>query len=190
MSIKIGVIAEDTSDIEVITEILSKHIEKSDFSIKKFVGRGCGKLKIKCGAWVDNLSAQGCSHILIFHDLDSNKEDELRKEINTRINNCKFKETLIVIPTEELEAWLLTDAAAIKSTFTITQDIKIPGDVEKIKSPKEFLCKLIKRASNKNYINTIHNKKIAEKLTTKSLSTCPSYRAFESYVNEKIIPSL
>ena len=190
MSIKIGIIAEDLSDIQVISELISKYVEKKEFSIKHFVGKGCGKLRVKCSAWVDNLSIQGCKHVIIFHDLDKNKEHELRKEIETKLTKCKFRETLIVIPTEELEAWLLSDAEAIKSTFSITENIRIANDVESIKSPKEHLQKLVKRLSSKNYVNTIHNKKIAEKIETSKLSNCQSYKVFEDYITQQIIPSI
>ncbi|MDQ7914694.1 DUF4276 family protein [Pseudomonas sp. 102515] len=186
MSIKIGIIAEDLSDIQVITELISKYMEKNKFSVKHFVGKGCGKLKTKCSAWVDNLSMQGCTHVIIFHDLDRNKEALLRKEIEQRILNCNFKETHVVIPTEELEAWLLSDPSAIKTIFSIKGEMRISSDVESIKSPKEHLQKLIKKHSNKTYINTIHNKKIAEKIDISKLANCPSYRDFEKYITEKV----
>lgn len=184
MSIKFGVVAEDNSDIQVITELIAKYLPRNSFCVKHFVGKGCGKLKNKCSAWVKNLSTQGCSHIFIFHDLDRNKEDELRAELRKKLEDCNFDNHLIVIPKEELEAWLLSDTAAIKKTFNITQDIKPLGDVETIPSPKEFLQKLVKKLSKKTYINTIHNSKIATNIELNKLTACDSYLGFDKYITE------
>ncbi len=60
MSKKIGVIAEDNSDIEVIEEILKKHLNSNGFKVKKFVGNGCGKLRNKCDSWTKILIDSGC----------------------------------------------------------------------------------------------------------------------------------
>ncbi len=187
MSIKIGVVAEDSSDIQVITEIIAKYLPKNKFCVKHFVGKGCGKLKTKCSAWVNNLSSQGCSHIFIFHDLDRNKEEVLREELTRKIAGCNHDNHLIVIPKEELEAWLLADIEAIKKTFNITSNIKSLGNVEEIQSPKEYLQKLVRKLSNKTYINTIHNKKIATNIQLEKLSNCKSYSGFNKYLNEKIL---
>lgn len=182
MAIKIGIIAEDISDIQVITEILSKYLKSNSFSTKHFVGKGCGKLKNKCRAWVDNLIKQGCEHIFIFHDLDRNNEDKLRKDISEKISTLNFKNSLIVIPIEELEAWLLSDIDAIRKVFSITNVIKQPSNAEGVKSPKEHIERLVRQAANKIYINTIHNKKIASHTPLEQLKKCSSYLPLHNYI--------
>ena len=57
--IRIGVIAEDTSDVEVLYELTAKLIEPNKFSFRRFVGKGCGKIKRKCGAWASALQTKG-----------------------------------------------------------------------------------------------------------------------------------
>ncbi|MDJ1354453.1 hypothetical protein [Pseudomonas aeruginosa] len=69
MATKIGVIAEDNSDVDVIKEILSKYLKKEAFSITHFVGKGCGKLKSKCAAWVDQLEKKGANTFSSFTTL-------------------------------------------------------------------------------------------------------------------------
>lgn len=182
MAIKIGVIAEDSSDVEVIKEFLAKYMQTHLFQVKPFVGKGCGKLRAKCSAWVDNLSKAGCQHIFIFHDLDRNKEVELRKQIADRLKACTFPNIAVIIPTEELEAWLLSDMAAIKSVFKVTGNLTIKAHCEQISSPKEYLGKLIRQTSQKPYLNTVHNQKIASKTSIASLMTCESYKPFNEYV--------
>lgn len=186
MAIKIGIIAEDDSDVDVIKEILGMYLPQPSFSTKKFVGKGCGKLRAKCAAWSVNLSAQGCDHILIFHDLDRYDEQVLRRELSEKLKCTGLKNTLIVIPVEELESWLLTDLNAIKEIFGIKTEVRQITDVETVKSPKEYLQKLVKKLSNKPYINTIHNKKIASKLSIKKLMNCSSFHPLDEYISNQI----
>jgi hypothetical protein len=182
MAIKIGVIAEDISDIQVITEIVAKYLKPNSFSTKHFVGKGCGKLKNKCRAWVDSLIKQGCEHIFIFHDLDRNNEVHLRESIQGKIAELGFKNSLIVIPIEELEAWLLSDINAIRSVFSITAPLKQIPNAEMVKSPKEHIEKLVRKANNKIYLNTVHNKKIANLTLVEQLKTCSSYMPLHTYI--------
>lgn len=184
MAIKIGVIAEDISDVHVITEILAKYIDRTKFSVKHFVGQGCGKLKTKCQAWATSLTKAGCQHILIFHDLDRNNEASLRKDITERIQQAEAIKTLIVIPVEELEAWLLSDIEAIRQVFSIAQKIKAISDSETVKSPKEHLQKMVRKHSNKIYMNTVHNKKIATHTNLQNLIKCSSYKPLDDYMKE------
>jgi hypothetical protein len=186
MAIKIGIIAEDDSDVDVIKEILGMYLPQPSFSTKKFVGKGCGKLRAKCAAWTSSLSTQGCDHILIFHDLDRYDEQELRKELTEKIKPAGIKNTLIVIPIEELESWLLSDLDALREIFSIKSEVKKISDVEKIKSPKEYLQKLVKKLANKPYINTIHNKKIASKLSIEKLMSCSSFHPLNDYISNEI----
>lgn len=90
MSKVIGVIAEDVSDVKVVYHILEKYLGAGGVSVKKFVGNGCGKLRQKCDSWADNLIQRGCEHILIFHDLDRNKEPELRRKLAAKISEEKY----------------------------------------------------------------------------------------------------
>ena len=54
-SIKIGVIAEEHNDVEVLLEYTAKLIARSSFSFARFVGHGCGAVRRKCRAWAENL---------------------------------------------------------------------------------------------------------------------------------------
>ena len=186
MSKKIGVIAEDLSDVDVIQHILSKYIDKCEFAVKKFVGNGCGKLRNKCNSWATQLYNSGCEHILVFHDLDRNNEVKLRKELEKKISINQFPNSLIIIPVEEMEAWLLTDPEAIKKAFGLDKTPKIDSQCESINSPKEYLRNLVWRNGKKRYLNTIHNKKIAEEISILKLKKCNSYCSFDKYIRETI----
>lgn len=78
MSKQIGIIAEDVSDVEVVTHILGKYVNRNEFSIRRFVGNGCGKLRNKCDSWAATLFESGCHHVMVFHDLDRHDEASLK----------------------------------------------------------------------------------------------------------------
>lgn len=183
---KIGIIAEDSSDVSVIYVILGKYLSSNDFSVKKFVGNGCGKLRNKCGAWANMLVKSGCEHILIFHDRDRNEEKAIREVLESKVCKEEFPNSIIVIPVEELEAWLLADSNAIKVAFNLKNAPNQISDCEAVESPKEFLRDMVWKIGKKRYLNTTHNKKIAEQSNISSFLRCKSYKSFDKYVREYI----
>ena len=190
MSKKIGLIAEDQSDIDVIINLLAKYVARNEFTTKKFIGNGCGKLKNKCDTWAKQLFDSGCSHVIVFHDLDRNDEATLRETLQKKIPQAIFPNSLIVIPIEELEAWLLSDVSAIKSVFSLKKAPKKFNSCESVKSPKESLEKIIWTLGKKRYLNTVHNQKIAEKTSLIHLRRCASFVLFDTYVRERVFPKL
>lgn len=181
LSKKIGIIAEDQSDVDVVIEILAKYIARNKFTTSKFVGHGCGKLKSKCTRWVENLYASGCNLVIIVHDLDRNILDDLRREISGKVPSKYSATSLVVIPVEELEAWLLSDANAIKAVFNIRKKPSIQKDVEAISSPKEYLEDIV-RGLGKVYANTLHNKKIATETNLSNLEALSSFSPFKDFM--------
>ena len=188
MSKKIGVIAEDKSDVNVVTEILVKYMTRNSFSVKQFVGNGCGKVKQKCDSWARLLFKSGCEHVFLFHDLDRNNLTRLRKSLEKKLPAIEFPNALIVIPVEELEAWLLSDTEAIRLAFALTKTPKRITDCETIASPKEHLAKMVWLPERKRYLNTVHNKKISEQVSLKNLKRCPSFTRLDKYLRERVCP--
>lgn len=186
MSKKIGVIAEDSSDISVVNEILMKYMDCNEYSIKKFVGNGCGKLRNKCGAWAKMLSKSGCEHILVLHDLDRNDKSHLIDELSKKVSKDIYPSSIIIIPVEELEAWLLTDAKAIKNVFNLKRAPKKINNSETIDSPKEHLRDLVWHLGRKRYLNTTHNQKIANKSSVTNFLRCKSYKPLDKYIREEL----
>jgi hypothetical protein len=186
MSKKIGIIAEDKSDIDVITEILKKYMGANEFRIGRFVGNGCGKLRSKCEAWTKNLFKSGCNYVFVFHDLDRNCANKLRKDLEIKVCPNKYENSLIVIPVEELEAWLLSDSDAIKSVFNLNKKPKKIHGCENISSPKEHLRDMVWATGKKRYLNTVHNKKIAKETSLENLKRCPSFIQFHEFIQDRV----
>jgi hypothetical protein len=181
-NMKIGFIAEEDNDVDVLIEITAKIIPKNSFSSKKFVGRGCGKLRQKCGAWAKNLKLGGCDVLVIAHDLDRCIESNIRECLDSQIRNLAISSKIVLIPTEELEAWLLCDPFALKECFGMKQLPKVPTHPEKVESPKEHLRDIVWKFSQKRYLNTVHNKKIAKLISLSKLDICMSFRAYPLFL--------
>lgn len=181
--LKIGIIAEEQNDVDVMYEFTCKIINENMFSFKKFIAHGCGKLRRKCKSWAENLLDRGCSHLIILHDLDDNNEDVLNVKLNEMVYELNYKGYIILIPIFEIESWLLTDSTAIKKTFSLPKLPKLPVNPEIIRDPKEKLEQIVWKACKKHYINTIHNKKIATQINiNKVISLCKSFRKYPIFL--------
>lgn len=179
---KIGVIAEDVSDVEVLYELTCKLIRENSFSFNKFVGHGGGTLRRKCAAWAKNLFLQGCTHLVVLHDLDDKNENELRSELVGYVRNIRYVGCIILIPVREIEAWLLVDDKAIKQVFSMSKRPKLPRKPEEIMHPKKKLRDIVWKETKKRYVNTIHNRKIANASRITRLRTCRSFRPYPVFI--------
>ena len=183
MAVKYGLIAEDASDIEVIKK-LAKKVCGRNISSSYFVGKGCGPIKRKAVAWCKAFATKGCSQILLVHDRDRHDVDLLRFQLNGVLSLAPQSKKVVVVPSEELEAWLLSDHSAIKMALNLRKAIKEEHYPEKIKSPKEYLGAAVWKVSNKtvNYVNAIHNPLIADHIDVARISKkCPSFKPFAEF---------
>ena len=179
----VGVIAEDLSDVEVIDAIIRK-ITSAPYTIERFVGHGCGKIRIKCKAWSQNLRGRGCRILIILHDLDDSQPEPLRRSLVAALGVSPIGPHVIIIPIHEIEAWLLADHQAIHKALKLKHNLSTISNPESIMRPKEYLRDIIYRRSGKKvfYINTIHNKKIAQECKVVNLRRCTSFRPLELFL--------
>jgi hypothetical protein len=129
---KIGIIAEDDSDVSVVHALTLALVRPYKLGYKRFVGDGCGKLRRKCEAWARNLVQQGCRFVMVVHDLDQNHEQALRAQLTAAINPAGAQAYVVLIPKREIEAWLLYDGNAIASVFRENASPPLPGNPESL----------------------------------------------------------
>jgi hypothetical protein len=188
MTISIGVIAEDASDIAVVNQIIKKILPDRKYSIKSFVGHGCGKIRGKCCQWADVLHSKGCSRLLLLHDLDQSSLQQLRFQLEQRLLHCKITRNIVVIPIREIEAWLLSDTHAIQTAMNIQGKINSIPNPEGIDDPKRKLGEIIylNSGKTKRYINTAHNWKIAAEIDISEVRKCSSFLPLERFIIDQI----
>ena len=182
--LKIGIIAEDDSDVDSL-QVLIKKITNKNIATKRFVGKGCGKLKRKCSAWSFQLKNRGCNLLIFIHDLDRWNLNELNTKLLESLLPSAIAKYIICIPIEEMEAWFLSDPRALRDAMNLKRIPNIKGLPESIKSPKEYLGQIIFSASNgdKIYLNTKHNVKISEHVSIDSIKNrCPSFNPLYEFI--------
>ena len=185
--IRIGIIAEDDSDVNVLRSIIGK-LATRNFGVEKFVGNGCGKLRSKCNAWSADLKKRGCSLLILVHDLDTANLGQIDADLKAALSPCQIKLNIIVIPVKEIEAWLLADHEAIKKAMKISRSIGKVSNPESISRPKERLRDLIYiRSGHKiRYVNSIHNVKIADACKVANLRRCESFQPLENFLKAHV----
>jgi hypothetical protein len=123
----------------------------------------------KMTRFAKSLLARGCSHLVVVHDLDRNgitgelnDEKQLRAKLAIALANNPIVSTSVIIPIEELEAWLLSE--------------QHPRP-QNISNPKNMLRRL-----DRNY-RTSDNAKIARHINIADIAKkCPSFRPLEEFI--------
>jgi hypothetical protein len=184
MNIRIGVIAEDDSDVRVLGVLFEKIAPSKRFLIKKFVGHGCGRISSKCHNWARNLKIQGCTALVVAHDLDTKVLATLYKDLADSLRPSPIARYVIVIPIRELEAWLLADCAAIQSALNLKARPARISNPEAILDAKRLLKEIVfvKSGKTKRFISTVHNEAIARKIRLAELSRCNSFKPLQTFV--------
>jgi hypothetical protein len=170
-----GIIAEDDSDVAVVSAITLELLKPHVVGFKKFVSGGCGKLRRKCAAWARNLVERDCAWIIVVHDLDENDEQQLRRNLTVSVAPAGAQFSVVLIPKREIEAWLLYDARAIAAAFRQRVLLPLPGNPENLADPKKHLSDLVSRRYNRVYLNTLHNTLIAQHIKVALLRRSKSF---------------
>lgn len=183
------VIAEDTTDVICLKILIRKILDKPSISIEGKGFGSCGDMLNKGGKFLSLYEKQeSYRKVIICHDRDKYSKDEVYKRVASNIIcSAKLKNKLIciLIPTEEIEAWILADMEAIVKAFPSFIPPKQPFfHPEDICSPKEKLKSLI----NKNkprplYTDTSKNQGLIEHLDlTVVKKKCPSFAELYEFV--------
>lgn len=184
LAMPLGIIAEDKSDVSVLRELTLTLLRPRKIGFKHFVGHGSGKLRRKCSAWAVNLVQAGCRWIVVIHDLDRNVEAKLRKELEAAIADVTVRSSIVLIPVQELEAWLMYDSNALRLAFNATSCPRLVRDPQLLTDAKKALRDVIWRTFKKKYVNTIHNEKIAKHINPRELRRSSSFEPFVPFVEK------
>jgi hypothetical protein len=184
---RIGLITEDLSDAEVVIELTGKIVSTRKITFKTFSAKGCGKIIGKCVQWAQVLKDQGCTAVILVHDLDTKHLPELRTQLGQAFKGCPIKHNVIIIPVREIEAWLLADETAIQKAMNLPEKVKYIANPEAIMDPKSKLGEIIylRSKKKKRYLNTKHNQRIAAALTISNVKRCKSFLPLEQFLTKR-----
>lgn len=179
---RVGVLAEDASDCDVLKEIIRRvRVKKEPLGVNPFNARGCANLRRKMIPRIKLMLGEGCSAFIIVHDLDSDKrtlqlndKDALLRELESKTYPAGAEERLICMPVEELEAWFWSDQHVL-DTVARGNPATASHHPHKIIDPKGKLSQLYKRNGKSQY-STNANKELAALLDLNlCASRCPEF---------------
>lgn len=183
-----GILGEDTSDVDtldiLIRRLQAQHKLAITQNLKKGY-KGSGELLKKGYRTLEEWKRRGCTKFLVVQDADQKDVNIVHAEI---AKNIVYPSGIaigicIVIPVQEIEAWLLADIQKASLIFTSWKP-KAVTNPESIPKPKEHLEKLSRQANGKpRYIHATHNKQLAEHVSLELLAKrCPSFKPLEDLV--------
>ena len=180
-----GILAEDDSDIDTLKVLIRQLAGNDKLPIRGKGFDGCGKL-IKDGwKYLKSLPDLNCSSFIIAHDADKKEPNEVRRGLIDKIvkpSGVKCSVCLLV-PVEEIEAWLLADIEAVSKIFKGWNPDNITNP-ESISDPREFLERLSRLEGGRpRYSHATHNPQLAKHIDLNKVSKrCKSFRPLEEFV--------
>ena len=109
-----AILAEDRSDLETLRVLVKRTAGDASLRVKGRGYQGCGELLRKGAAQIQLFANLGCNRFLVCADADGPDPDDRYSEVRERVvEPSGFAETCIVIPVQELEAWILADLPAV-----------------------------------------------------------------------------
>jgi hypothetical protein len=181
----IAVLGEHKSDAETLVAIVKRLLGDERASILRKGYSGCGELCRKGKHQLRQFAERGARQFIVAHDADGPEWEPVREKVLRMIvRPAEVEETTcIVIPVQELEAWMLADEKAVARVIPSFK-FKAVKSPELQKDPKEHLVWLSRDVRAKpRYVHAVHNPRIAEHLDFDRVSRkCPSFRPLRKFV--------
>jgi len=181
-----AILAEADSDIGALKTLIRRILGDNSVPIRGKSYDGCGTLLKKGARDLAAFIGVGASHFIICHDADGSEPNDVSAAVIARvISPLKTRPSsyCVVVPVQELEAWLLSDMNALTTAVKKFQAREIPNP-ENISDPKKQIIRLGRDESGKEqYDPVVHNEKVAKWIDLAILrQKCRSFRPFLEYV--------
>lgn len=182
----IAVLAEDRSDALALVTLVKRISRIPNCTVLQKGFGGCGQLRRKSCRIMEELSLRGATRFIICHDSDDSDPAEIKAKVRAALvrNGRSRFDYEIVVPVQELEAWIVADSDAIRPVIPSLwiRNVDAP---ERMPRPKEWLREESRRGRSKPiYVPTIHNCKVVNFIDLDKLEQkCPSFRPLKDFVN-------
>lgn len=183
-----AILAEDSSDAETLRVLVRRLAGNPKLPIKSKDFDGCSALLRKASRELELFHRLGCRRFVVCADSDSHDPGPRLKELEEAVHGCGVAPVCLVVPVQELEAWILADVQAVRKVITSWIDDKALDfpNPEGIKDPKEHLERTIRnKTARPPYSHATHNPRVADHLNLEQLKRkCPSFRRLADFVTE------
>jgi hypothetical protein len=181
-----GVLGEDPSDVEMVRVLIRRIADNKAVRVSIKGYEGCAQMLRKGATQLVLFRELGCKWFIVVYDADGPEWQPRYREVLDRIVKPSGVQAFaIIIPVQEIEAWVLADVECASRIFTGWRPDSVPNP-ENITNPKEYLERL-SRASDRRprYAHATHNPRIAEYLDlAKVARKCISFAKLVQFVDE------
>jgi len=189
-SVRFGILAEDATDCDALAILVRRVAGEATIGVKTQSFGGCARLRQKAAPTMKLMAREGCSAILLVHDLDRdpengelNDESALRKKLED-IESPDSISRLVCIPVEELEAWFWSDPGALA---LVSPGAKAHPSPHLLRQPKEKLFALSRGENKKARYSTLMNKTLASKLDLDLCAArCVAFRMMRDFIRHAL----
>ena len=187
---RFAVLAEDRSDAETLVVLVRRISCDPHLPIHKKGFSSCGELCRKAGSHIRDFAKDGATHFIICHDSDGNDPDVIKQKVFgsvARKVDLIGLNHVIIVPVQEIEAWIIADELAITAAIPslVVPPVPLP---ESINSPKEWLERQSRSGGRSRplYAHATWNMKVADHLDIQKVEKkCPSFRELTKYIRDE-----
>lgn len=182
-----GILGEDSSDVEALKCLVHRIAGNSSITIKTRGYDGCGQLLRKGASQIQLFSRPPYSFrkFIVCYDCDRANPKERHDDVVTQIVKPSAVAGLfcVIVPVQELEAWILADIAAVENIFDGWSPKEILNP-EAVNDPKQHLEKLSRDSKQRpKYVHAVHNPRIAKFLNLDTVAKkCKSFHPLLDFI--------
>jgi hypothetical protein len=106
-----AILGEDESDVATLRVLVRRLADNDSLPIKVKGYGGCGEMLQKGARQLRDFRNRGCTRFIICHDADGSDPEPKRELVRVRIiQPSEIRDGYcIIVPVQELEAWILAD---------------------------------------------------------------------------------
>jgi len=180
-----AILGEDRSDANTLRVLVRKLANNDSLKVTPKGFRGGSEMLRKGAMELRRLRRRGCTRFIICHDADGPDPGPKRELVRNQVVEPSgvAGQCCIVIPVQELEAWILANIECATKVFPswVPKPIDNPEGIPK---PKEHLEGLSKGSKGRpRYSHATHNEQMAKYLDLDVVKRkCPSFRGLAEFV--------
>jgi hypothetical protein len=180
-----GILGEDDSDVQTLKVLVKRLAGNESLRVKTKGYGGCGEMLRKGARQLQLFRSLNMTRFIVCYDADGPDPEPKRQLVVRKIAEPSGLESgwCVVVPVQELEAWILADIECAVNIFPSWRPSPIDNP-EAIPEPKEFVEKLSRDSRKRpRYSHAIHNEKMALHLDLKKVAAkCPAFKVLRDFV--------